>query len=168
LGFFQILQHYNSVSVTSFDPPKTIVGKFSACFSMPWTVAYDPQTGSFSMKGSSPGPQETPESKRQDRINARLDGRVLLLFSTSESEECQELQSYIAEIGFDPVCVLLDDQKLVELLTQIDIDDDWDCRNEPKESGLMLVLSPWGFHWIETREDVDQIFLKPRFAVKFD
>lgn len=47
LHFFEVLRQHSDISVRSFHPPKTIVGRFSANPPMPWTVSFDPDKGTF-------------------------------------------------------------------------------------------------------------------------
>jgi hypothetical protein len=72
VGFCQVLAENNQAVIHSFDPPRTIVGRFSANFPMPWTVYFDPTTGAFGIEGSSPGTVTTPtlSSSREDQRSA--------------------------------------------------------------------------------------------------
>jgi hypothetical protein len=76
IGFFHILQEYNSASMLSFNPAREAVGRLSANFPMRWTVFCDPERGAFQISGSSPGPVTTPAYERQVHINGRLGGKV--------------------------------------------------------------------------------------------
>ncbi|MBL8580592.1 MAG: hypothetical protein JNK47_25640, partial [Mesorhizobium sp.] len=166
VGFFQILEEYNRVSVLSFNPEKTIVGRLSANFPMPWTVSYDPKSGAFSMSGSSPGPVTTPEYERQENINSRLGGKVLAAYSIDTDYVSGPLDTHIQLAGFEPHNVLMNEAQFNDLIDDIGKLDLWDKRRPNGLPSDMLVASPWGFRWIATPTDFDQI-LEP-LLVEFD
>lgn len=120
LAFFEQLADYNSASVRSYAPPKTVVGRFSENPPMPWTIAYDPARGTFGISGSSPGAVVTPEYRRQAEINARLGGRVLATFAASPTAGAgRDIEALIAGRGFEPHAVDLDAQGLEALVAEI-------------------------------------------------
>jgi hypothetical protein len=120
-GFFQILREYNAASVRSFNPPKTIVGRLSANFPMPWTVSFDPKLGSLGISGSSPGPVSSPEYERQSRINGLLGGRVMATYTTESTAETESVYAYLDDVR-------LDEKGWVALIDDIGKLNLWDVR----------------------------------------
>jgi hypothetical protein len=118
-GVFQILRQLKAFSARSFYPPRTIVGRLSANFPMPWTVSFDPQSGSFGLSGSSPGPVETTEYKRQIEINLQLGGKVFSLFKSEDSTLASAIENRIHAQGFEPVVVEGDGSQLAEIHRQV-------------------------------------------------
>lgn len=167
IGFFQILQEHSDISVRSFNPPKTIAGRFSANFPMPWTVSYDPHTGGFGISGSSPGPVVTPEYQRQVEINGRLGGKVLAVYSKAETDFQKRIDSYISNAGFEPNNVAMNDQQLGQLLVDVDKLNLWDERHPHVEMGETLLASPWGFRWLYSLRDFGAILQKPLVDFEF-
>jgi hypothetical protein len=166
MGFFQVLSESNREVVQSFDPPKTIVGRFSANFPMPWTVTYDSETGAFGISGSSPGPVTTPEYLKQNAINGLLGGKALSLFAVSQDSDFRDVESHIVAAGFEPNCVELPTAEMEKLLVQILEQSLWDERFPLSDNGKGLLLSPWGFQWITCFQDFDRILDDP--LVEFD
>lgn len=166
IGFFQVLQEHGEVSVKSFNPPKTITGRFSANFPMPWTVSYDPHRGSFGISGSSPGPVITPEYQ-QVEINGRLGGKVLAAYSTSETAFQKKVDSHISKAGFEPNSVAMNAQQLGHLMADIDKLNLWDERHPHVNMGEVLLASPWGFRWLYSLNDFDSVLQKPLVNFEF-
>ncbi|MGY2095699.1 hypothetical protein [Pseudomonas simiae] len=151
--FFELFLTYNQASRLSFDPPKEIVGVFSENLPMPWTVGYNPETGSFSLSSSSPGAVHSPEYKRQTEINLRLGGRVLVSYTIEASERTAEIDGHIEKAGFEPHFISLDADQLTTLLEDVMRLELWDGRIEVGEHSDYLILSPWGYRWLRGPED---------------
>jgi hypothetical protein len=166
IGFFHILREYNLLSVYSFNPPKTISGRFSANFPMPWTVGFDPESGAFSISGSSPAPVVTPEYKRQEAINGQLGGRVLSVYSRPGSS-LDELEMHINRTGFEPNIIEMNDEQFEELPKQVDNLKLWDDRQINSKIATLLVASPWGFRNIHDTLDFDRILPNPLINLTF-
>jgi hypothetical protein len=166
LGFFQMLREYNSSSVRSFDPPKTIVGRFSANIPMPWTVSFDPDRGSFGISGSSPGMVRSPEYDRQCQINGRLGGKVMALYTSDPTPESEAIEAHILSRGFEPHEVVLNESGLAELIAEIGKVELWDQRYPQEERSHALLLTPWGFRGVSTATDVDEATGKPLLDFK--
>jgi hypothetical protein len=161
IGFFQLLMDHNEVSVRSFNPPKEIVGRFSANFPMPWTVSFDPESGAFGISGSSPGSVITPEYQRQLEINGRLGGKVLSAYSIKETNFQKKVDAHILNSGFEPNNVAMNPRQLGLLVLDIDRLNLWDERHPHANQGEVLLASPWGFRWLYSLKDFDSILQKP-------
>ncbi|MFZ5738633.1 MAG: hypothetical protein ACOY6K_17360 [Pseudomonadota bacterium] len=167
IGFFQVMNWLTDASIKSFNPAKEIVGRFSENFPMPWTVAFDPEIGTFGISGSSPGPATTPEYERQIEINGRLGGKVLATFSamhSSPSYEC--ICEHIQKAGFEPNNVVMAHSELDSLVRDIDRLNLWDRRKPHSVGADVLLASPWGFRWLRSSTDFDLVLGKP--IVEFD
>lgn len=160
MGFFQILREYNSASVQSFSPPKTIIGRFSANFPMPWTVSFDPKEGSFGISGSSPGAVRSPEYDRQCQINGRLGGKVMALYTSESTPQTEILDTHIRSRGFEPHDVVLTESGFNALLQDIAKIGLWDQRVSCDDRGHVLLATPWGFCWLSAPIDFDKILEK--------
>jgi hypothetical protein len=165
INFFQILTQTNAEVIKSYNPPKTIVGRFSANPPMPWTVSYDPSVGSFGISGSSPGSITTPEYLRQIAINGFLGGKVLALFAVKQFGE-GEIETFISDAGFEPHCVLMTDDAMNSFLDDISQKELWDQRCSKNPKSELLLLSPWGFRWLLTTADFKSILDDP--ILEFD
>jgi hypothetical protein len=165
VGFFQVLTENNQAVIHSFDPPRTIIGRFSANFPMPWTVYFDPTTGVFGIKGSSPGVVTTPEFLRQEKINGLLGGRVLACYTVGQTPFTEEIERHILAAGFEPNNISMTSDHLSLLVGQINRDGLWDARLPKASPSEVLLASPWGFRWILTSADFDSILGPP--AVEF-
>jgi hypothetical protein len=167
-GFFQVLSENNNAVVHSFDPPKTIVGRFSANFPMPWTVYFDPTTGAFGIKGSSPGAVTTPAFLRQEKVNGLLGGKVLACYTANQTPFSEKIEQHISAAGFEPNSVAMSAEQLSSLVGQIDSDGLWDERQAGAKLGGILLASPWGFRWISSIADFDSILDQPIVDFVFD
>jgi len=161
MGFFQILREYNAASVRSFSTPRTIVGRFSANFPMPWTVSFDPEARSFGISGSSPGPVTSPEYDRQCEINRRLGGKVIATFAAEPALRAQELDAHILAKGFEANAVVLDEKGFVTLIEDIENLNLWDARQPSGRAGTNFMATPWGFCGIDCPTDIDRVLGKP-------
>lgn len=166
VGFFQILSAYSQYAVQSFNPAKEIVGRLSANFPMPWTVYFDPQTGAFGFRGSSPGPVTTPEYERQVAINGLLGGRALAIYAARQNTFTQDIGNYISAAGFEPNAIPMSDQQFSSLRANIEEKALWDERQPQSESGEVLLASPWGFKWLLSTADFDNVLPKPPDVVQ--
>ncbi|WP_322414325.1 hypothetical protein [Mesorhizobium huakuii] len=167
VGFFQILNEIGRASVESFDPPKEIIGRFSANPPMPWTVSFDPKTGSFSISGSSPGPVITPEYERQVAINELLGGNVLAVFTKAETPFSKQVDDHILSTGFEPNNVAFGDDELAALIAKVTTSGLWDERAPHAVDGDVLLASPWGFRWIFGPKDFDSLLPEPILNFQF-
>lgn len=161
INFFQMLRDYDQVSVQSFNPPKTITGRLSANFPMPWTVTFDPNKGTFGFSGSSSGPVITPEYRRQVEINGRLGGKVLAVYSAGQSSFEVSIDEHISKAGFEPNNIAMTSEQLGRLAADVDKLSLWDERHPHVNRGLVLIASPWGFRWLHSLRDFDSILQKP-------
>ncbi len=161
IGFFSVLREATDAAVKSFNPPREIVGKFSANPPMEWTVSYDPGRGSFSISGSSPGPVTTPEYERQAAINSRLGGKALSAFVVDANEHSRALEEHINLRGFEPNVVDVGVENINNLKREADELDLWDHRADAQAPSDFLLLSPWGLRWIERPQDFDDLLPRP-------
>jgi len=162
VGSFQILVEHNRTSMQSFDPPREIVGRFSANFPMPWIVYCDQKTGAFGIKGSSPGSVTTPEYNRQVAINGLLGGKVLACFTATQTRFTLQIEEYILAAGFEPNNVAMSEYQLSSLIGEIEKQGLWDDRRPHNEMmGEILLASPWGFRWIFSPSDFDTVLSEP-------
>ena len=166
INFFQTLRDYDQVSVESFNPPKTITGRLSANFPMPWTITFDPHNGTFGFSGSSPGPVTTSEYRRQVEINGRLGGKVLAVYTAEEGPFQVAIDAHISKAGFEPNNVVMTPHQLAVVTTEIDRLNLWDERHPHVNRGLVLLASPWGFRWLYSLRDFDAILQRP--LIDFD
>lgn len=166
LAFFETLQMLRKSAVQSFDPPREIIGRFSANPPMPHTVAYNSETGSFSISCSSPGPVTSPEYLVQEAINKYLGGRVMVVFRMSGGAETPNID--FLEHGFEPSEIDLEQDQLADLLKDIDARGLWDGREAEIKSEGLLTLSPWGFRYLEDSGDLKSLVGEPEIIMKFE
>ncbi|GLQ06074.1 hypothetical protein GCM10007924_12950 [Sneathiella chinensis] len=166
LAFFQTLQALRTFAVQSFDPPREIIGRFSANLPMPWTVSYDSETGAFSISGSSPGSVTSPEYLAQEAINEYLGGYVMAVF---RAEGCDDIPNVdFFEHGFEPSEIDLSKNKFAELLNDVEARGLWDQREADTKNEGLLTLSPWGFSYIKDEDDLVSLIGDPEFALTFE
>jgi hypothetical protein len=168
IGFFNIVNESNRASIASFNPPKTIVGKFSANFPQPWTVSADARTGAFKISGSSGGPVVTPEYQRQTEITSRLGGKVMALYRTEPNTTVDLMEQYVNNAGFDPHVAVLNQRTFTDLLADVEKLGLWDTRFSHESGTGVLMASPWGFCWLEDRSHFDAILPAPIVEFEFD
>ncbi len=161
VGFFEILEEYNGLSVRSFNPAKEIVGRFSANFPMPWTVSWNSETGTFSISGSSPGPVITPVYQRQTEVNDLLGGKVLATYRKKIDPSTYEVDQYIRSLGFEPNDVVLENDRFDLLVAQVNRGKLWDDCGLLHDRGKVLIASPWGFQWLDSSLDFDKVLPEP-------
>jgi hypothetical protein len=160
-GFFQILREHNAVSIRSFNPPREIIGRLSENFPMPWTVSFDGETGAFEISGSSPGRVTTPEYVRQAEINRRLGGKVLAVFTREPTEFSQQIDAHILSSGFEPNNIAMSEDQFAALVEEIKTLAIWDDRTTDSDRSEVLLASPWGFRWIQSSADFDDLLGTP-------
>lgn len=139
--FFDLLKQLLWQAKQFFHPARTIIGRFSSNPPMPWRVELK-EDGSFSISGSSPGPQTDATFDRQERINNRLGGRVMMAYA-SNPNPWGDLQAEMKALGFEVPIVELDATHLAELEVAIT----QQClgkRPELPKEGLLLA-TPQGF-----------------------
>jgi hypothetical protein len=166
-AFYDILRDYNGISVRSFNPAKEIVGRFSENFPMPWTVSFDPDTGAFRISGSSPGPVVTPEYQRQSEISGRLGGKVMAVYTHNPAKFADKLEQHVLAAGFEPNAVVMDQPQFMALINDIEKLGLWDERKPRSATGDILLATPWGFRWLNSQEDFDDVLVNPLLAFDF-
>lgn len=166
LAFFQTLQTLRTSAVQSFDPPREIIGRFSANPPMPHTVGYDSETGSFSISCSSPGPVTSPEYLVQEAINKYLGGRIMVVFRLSGGAATPNIDFH--DHGFEPSEIDLQQDQFAELLKDIEACGLWDEREAEIKCEGLLTLSPWGFRYLADSGDLESLVGEPEFIMKFE
>ena len=166
LAFFEALQGLRKSAVQSFDPPREIIGRFSANPPMPCTVGYDSETGAFSIGSSSPGPATSPEYLVQEAINEYLGGYVMAVF---RAEGCDEVPNFdFFEHGFEPSEIDLSKDQFAGLLNDIEARCLWDQREASTKNEGLLSLSPWGFRYLADVDDIVSLIGDPEFVLTFE
>lgn len=166
LAFFQILQTLRKSAVQSFDPPREIIGRFSANPPMPWTVRYNSETGGFSISSSSPGAATSPEYLVQEAINEYLGGHVMAVFRTEGSDDLPSIDFF--QCGFEPSEIDLSDDQFAALVNDIEARCLWDQREPDTKSEGLLTLSPWGFRYLGDLDDLVRLIGDPEFLLTFE
>lgn len=166
LAFFQTLQTLRTSAVQSFDPPREIIGRFSANPPMPHTVGYDSETGALSISCSSPGPVTTPEYLAQEAINSYLGGRIMVVFRMSSGNATPNIN--FIDHGIEPSEIDLQQDQYVELLEDVETRGLWDKREAEIKSEGLLTLSPWGFRYLADSDDLESLVGEPEFIMKFE
>jgi len=166
VAFFQTIQALREDAVQSFDPPRKIIGRFSANPPMPHTVGYDPETGSFSISCSSPCSVTSPEYLVQEAVNEYLGGRVLVVFRMSGGPETPNID--FIDQGFEPSEIDLPQDQFADLLKDIAARGLWDDREPEIMFEGLLTLSPWGFRYLSDSSDLKSLVGEPEFVVKFE
>jgi hypothetical protein len=142
----------------AFSPGRELVGRLSANPPMRWHVEFDPKAGSFSISGSSPGPQKTPEYERQEKINNRLGGKVLALYTSEWSAEARGLCDYALRRGFEPQSIILSEAEFGALIREVGDQSLWDAREERRSQSTLLAASALGFRWLSSPADFEATF----------
>lgn len=166
LAFFETLRTLRSDAIRSFDPPREIIGRFSANPPMAHTVGYNPETGSFSISCSSAGRGSSPEYLVQEAINQHLGGRVLVVFRVSEGTVPPNIDFQLC--GLEPAEVDLPQNRFNELLKEIESRGLWDERVPAAQSGGLLTLSPWGFRYLIDSSDLENMIGEPDLIMQFE
>ncbi|MBL3565495.1 hypothetical protein JMM59_10845 [Rhodovulum sulfidophilum] len=166
LAFFETLQMLRKSAVQSYDPPREIIGRFSANPPMPVTVAYNSETGAFSISCISPGQVTSPEYMVQEAINRYLGGRVMVVFRMVGGAEAPIID--FLEHGIEPSEIDLDQDQLADLLKDINARGLWDARGAEIKSEGLLTLSPWGFRYLEDSSDLKSLVGEPEFIMEFE
>lgn len=165
ISFYQTINELTLQSMNSFDPPRKIVGKFSANPPMPMTVGYEPTNGAFSISGSSPGHSTSLECIRQEIINELLGGHILAVFRDVENSETYEFG--FLEYGFAPVEVDLSKSQYHEIVTKIEHEKLYDSRLETINAERLLTLSHWGFCKVTCIADIEILVGEPEIFIVF-
>lgn len=166
MAFFQALQMLRTAAIQSFDPPREIIGRFSANPPMPHTVGYDSETGSFSISCSSPSPVTSPEYLVQQAINEYLGGHVLVVFRMSDGAVTPNIA--FLDHGFEPSEIDLQQDQFDDLLEDIEARGLWDERETEFKNEGLLTLSPWGFRYLADSSDLENLVGEPDFIMKFE
>ncbi|WP_223619031.1 hypothetical protein [Lysobacter sp. ESA13C] len=162
--FFENLRAHVMCAMKLFDPPREIFDRFSASPPMPWTVSYRPGVG-LSISTSSPGAAATPDFLRQQSINSRLGGKVLAVYMANQTVATEAIWKYIEAAGFAPHDVELPKSDMEALISEIDRLDLWDARTGSISPSDLLLASPWGFRWIHSEADFDEVLPGPLVEV---
>lgn len=166
LAFFQTMQTLRSFAVQSYDPPREIIGRFSANPPMPCTVSYNSETGEFSISGSSPGTVTSPEYLVQEAINEYLGGHVMAVFRTEGYQDLPRIDFF--QCGFEPSEIVLTDDQFASLLNDIETRCLWDRREPNTNSHGLLTLSPWGFRYLVDLDDLVRLIGDPELVLNFE
>ena len=160
IGFFDTFKDQNSKIAKSFSPGRDIIGRLSMNPPMRWHVKYDTNVGSFSISGSSPGVETSPEFNRQSGINNKLGGKVIALYTSLLNEKFQTISDHIASHGLEPHTIVLPPDNFDELVQEIEQQGLWDSRFDGNESSSTLLATPWGFIRLRDRAEFDAILPK--------
>lgn len=149
LFFFQLQQQFRDQTARSFRPARTIIGRFSANYPMPWTIELT-EDNRFSISGNAAGPQVDAAYERQEQINNRLGGRVVALYLAPDAEAPADLTAAMAAAGFDPLVVAMDTADAYDgLVAEVEAQGLWDPAPRPEGAPVLMVM-PFGFRWIAT------------------
>lgn len=165
LSFFHTLNTLTSESMKSFDPPREIIGRFSVNPPMLMTVSYETGSGAFSISGSSPGGSTSPEYLRQETLNKLLGGHMLAVFRDNENRA--EHEPDFSKYGFAPAEIDMSNSRLSELLVQIEEENLFDDRTKKASAVGLLTLSPWGFRYVSSSADIDDMIGNPDITITF-
>lgn len=148
--FFELLQaFYNSVMLT-YRPGRTVTGRFSENFPMPWRVELD-EIGRFSISSDSPGPVTDKSYDRQQMINSRLNGRMVAAYIIAGDEMALSLLEEVRGVGFEALVVELENQvRYSGLVSEIDEHSLWDTESNEQKEGGVLMLTAFGFRCVST------------------
>lgn len=166
LAFFETLKMLRTSAVQSFDPPREIIGRFSANPPMPHTVGFDSETRSFSISCSSPGPVTSPEYLVQEAINKYLGGRIMVVFRMSGGPVTPNID--FLDQGFEPSEIDLLQDQFAKLLKDIEARGLWDEREAEVNREGLLTLSPWGFRYLVDADDLEGLVGEPEFSMEFE
>lgn len=154
LFFFQLQKQFRDQVAESFRPGRTIIGRFSANYPMPWTIELT-EDSRFSISGKAAGPQVDAGYERQERINNRLGGRVIAAYLAPGADLPAELTAAIAAAGLDPLVVAMDIADAYDaLLAEVEAQGLWDPAPRPKGAPILMAM-PFGFRWIATGADFE-------------
>ncbi len=152
LFFFQLQQRFRDQTARSFRPARTIIGRLSANYPMPWTIELT-EDNRFSISGNAAGPQVDAAYERQEQINNRLGGRVVALYLAAGAEAPADLTAAMAAAGFDPLVVAMDTADAYNgLVAEVEALGLWDPAPRPDGAPVLMVM-PFGFRWIASGAD---------------
>ena len=154
LFFFELQQAFRNQVAESFRPGRTIIGRFSRNYPMPWTIELT-DDGTFSISGSSPGSQVDAAYERQERINDRLGGRMVAAYLAPGADPPPEVLAAVTAAGFDLLVVAMDTAAAYDALAEeVEAQGLWDPA--PNADGAaVLMATPFGFRWIASRAAFD-------------
>lgn len=148
--FFELLQAFYKSVMLTFRPGRTVIGRFSENFPMPWRVELD-EIGRFSISSDSPGPVTDASYDRQQLINSRLDGRVVAAYIIAGDERVPALLEDIRGVGFEALIVEIESQERYgELIIEVNTKSLWDAQSKEQREGGVLLLTPFGFRCVST------------------
>jgi hypothetical protein len=148
--FFELLQRFYGSVAMSFSPGRTVIGRFSDNFPMPWKVECR-EDGGLSISSSSPGSVTDSAYDRQQLINSRLDGRVVAAYIVTGNQAEPLLFKDIRDVGFEVLVVEVEgNERYIDLIRDIDKNALWDTQSSEQRSGGLLLLTPFGFRCIRT------------------
>lgn len=149
LFFFELQQAFRNQVAESFRPARTIIGRFSDNYPMPWTIELS-DDGSFSISSSATGPQMDAAYVRQQRINDRLGGRMVAAYLAPGADLPPGLLAAVTAAGFDPLVVAMDTTEAYDdLADEVETHGLWDPAPKP-DGAIVLMATPFGFRWIAT------------------
>ena len=148
--FFDLLQGFYGAVAQTFRPEKTVIGRLSENYPMPWRVEWT-ERGGLSIFGSSPGPVTDKSYERQQMINCRLDGHMVAVYMMAGNEGALSTIEDVRGVGFEALIVELENQaRYCELIGEIDKNSLWDTEDNEQRRGGLLMLTPFGFRCIST------------------
>jgi hypothetical protein len=154
LFFFELQERFRNDVAQGFRPARTIIGRFSDNYPMPWTIELA-DDGSFSIAGEAPGPQVDAAFERQQRINNRLGGRVVAAYLAPEAALSPDLLAAITAAGLEPLVVAMDTAEAYNaLLAEVEAQGLWDPAPN-LDGAAVLMITPFGFRWIATGAEFD-------------
>lgn len=158
LSFFELLDAHLSEARGSYQPAREIIGRFSANPPMRCVVESS-RNGGFSIQMNGIASETDAAYLRQEQINAKLGGRVLMAYTADSGDAASHLINQIATKGFDVPLVRFEKEGDFEaLLSDLDNSKLWkiDTIENKVESSLLLAM-PSGFAWVSSGNDFDKL-----------
>ena len=146
LAFFELLDGHRSEARRTFRPGREIIGRFSANPPMRCRVELA-EDGRFSLTMAGIARESDTAYERQERINAKLGGRVFMGYSVAPATRHDALIGKIAVQGFNVPVVVFDDSSQFDLLlTDATTHGLWRSDIAPGyRDGSLLLATPAGF-----------------------
>ncbi|MEZ0208677.1 MAG: hypothetical protein ACAH17_00670 [Candidatus Paceibacterota bacterium] len=159
--FFEALQNFQEMQLSKYSPARNVIGKFSANPPMLYSIGFS-ESGQFSLKTSSPGPQTDAAYDRQQLINDHLGGKMIALFYRLGQPELATICDAIASAGFEPSSIVIDDSaRYSALLENIHQNQLWDeAATKENSADAVLVVTPFGFGYVATAKDFQSLLPK--------
>jgi len=148
LLFFELLHMAKAEIATSFRPAREIYGRFSSNPPMAWRCELaEDGTYSISSDTAVPTAEAIAAYEWQARINDRLGGKFFAMYVTQLDAPATALVDHMATQGFEPAIVVLPQDQMTALETEVQDNGLWDARAEVAQQGVLLA-SPFGFRRI--------------------